>query len=114
MSFFRKWSELSFEYYRELVTGPDAGKAGAMIMTGVFLTRQPFPVRVCTVSLAKRKYVFWVSDKDRYKPLSQKKARVLKVWILEKEALHYTCSVNKCADHLCCYCTVYLLLCFRI
>lgn len=39
----RKWSEASFEYYRALVTGPEAGEAGGIIQTGVFLTKEPFP-----------------------------------------------------------------------
>lgn len=39
----RKWAETSFEYYRTLITGPEAGEAGGIIMTGVFLTKEPFP-----------------------------------------------------------------------
>ena len=42
---YRKWSETSFEYYRDLVTGPDAGEAGGIILTGVYLTREPRQVR---------------------------------------------------------------------
>ena len=45
---------------------------------------------------------------------SQKKARILKFWVLVEEALYYPYSENKDADQLCSYCTVDLRLCFRI
>ena len=41
---FRKWAHGSFEYYRDLVTGPEAGVAGGVITTGIFLTREHLPV----------------------------------------------------------------------
>ena len=41
---FRKWTHGSFEYYRDLVTGPEAGVVGGVITTGIFLTREHQPV----------------------------------------------------------------------
>ena len=36
--------ETSFQYYRAVVTGPEAGDAGGIIQTGVFLTKEPYEV----------------------------------------------------------------------
>ena len=40
----RQWAEMSFQYYRVLITGPEAGDAGVIMQTGVFLTKQPYEV----------------------------------------------------------------------
>ena len=45
---------------------------------------------------------------------SQKRARILKFWILVEDELYYPSSENKGADQLRSYCEADLRLCFRL
>ena len=63
-----------------------------------------------------RKPVFVVSDQVRHKLVcaATEDGHKLEMSDFRRRELCYLCSENKGADQLCCYCTAYLQLCFRI
>ena len=68
------------------------------------------------MSREARKPVFGISNQSdtNWRVQSQKKVRILKLWVEVEEELYYLRSENKDADQLCSNCTADLRLSFRI